>query len=303
MLYPLHQSSAWHITTLNACFLSWVLSFCESAIQSHVTSSGFPRAGWAQETEGIQEQSFQRQGERSIFMSLNSPPRTRPSGLKWWTQPWLPSLGGQLGRCWSCWMHVLKQSVGAAPSPPLSSFSQACPGLCLEAPTHLHSDQAQKESFFDAKYQPSSLRVWIIHRQNPAPICLQSALLTPFCAQHCPRHPQPRPASGFLRGKMSLPEPFVLIGEMMGWTRGSKVCIWNQFSPWSGMKTKGWGMPAVRGLPWRHLSSGSVNDLWLTASSHICSEEVGRTVCVVGWGGRGFLVSAVSQGAACKNQG
>ena len=59
----------------------------------------------------------------------------------------------------------------------------------------------------------------------------------------------------------------------------------------------------MRGLPWHHLNSGSANDLWLTASSHICSEEVGRTVYVVGWGGRGFLVSAVSQGAVSKNQG
>lgn len=95
-------------------------------------------------------------------------------------------------------MCVLKQSVDAAPAAPLSSFSQACPVLRLrEPPPHLHSGQAQKESFFNAKYQQGSQGV-NYSSTSPAPICLQSALLAPLRTQSCPGHPR-----GFLRVKTS----------------------------------------------------------------------------------------------------
>lgn len=53
----------------------------------------------------------------------------------------------------------------------LSSISQQWPGLCLAALTHLPSGQAQKESFFDAKYQQGSLTVSIIQKQTQHYLC------------------------------------------------------------------------------------------------------------------------------------
>lgn len=90
----------------------------------------------------VRSKALQRGGERSTFISLNSPLRARPSGLKRWTQPWLPSVGKQLGRCWRCWMRVLKQSVDAAPSP--TPF--LLPGLSWPLPGSPHPSAQQPGS-------------------------------------------------------------------------------------------------------------------------------------------------------------